>query len=100
MRLAHNKRLSGALGSCYGLCVDTENIFRCGERQSLGVTKPIAVALKAGFNAYLTKPIDFNKLERLLRKVEGESGFQILGASARWFKAACWSPRRVSGVLI
>jgi len=58
-------------------------------------------ALKAGFNAYLTKPIDFNKLERLLRKVAtGESGFQILYASARWFKAACWSPRRVSGVLI
>ncbi len=33
-------------------------------------------ALKAGFNAYLTKPIDLNKLERLLRKVAtGESGF-------------------------
>jgi len=29
MRLAHNKRLSGALGSCYSFRVDTENIFRC-----------------------------------------------------------------------
>jgi CheY-like chemotaxis protein len=45
-------------------------------------------ALKAGFNAYLTKPIDFNKLERLLRKVAtGESGFQILDASARWVQS-------------
>ena len=34
-------------------------------------------ALKAGFNAYVIKPIDFNKLERLLRKVAtSESGFQ------------------------
>ena len=40
------------------------------------ITKPIALALKAGFNAYLIKPIDSNKLERLLRKVAtSESGF-------------------------
>jgi response regulator of citrate/malate metabolism len=42
----------------------------------VGITKPIALALKAGFNAYLIKPIDSNKLERLLRKVAtSESGF-------------------------
>ncbi len=29
MRLAHDRRLTGALGSCYGFRVDTENIFRC-----------------------------------------------------------------------
>ena len=48
-------------------------------RESLGITKRSALALKAGFNAYLIKPIDSNKLERLLRKVAtSESGFQYL----------------------
>jgi hypothetical protein len=56
--------------------------------ESLGITKPIALALKAGFNAYLIKPIDSNKLERLLRKVAtSESGFHTWPGG---FKAACW----------
>jgi len=85
MRLAHDRRLTGALGSCYGFRVDTENIFRCGKWESLGITKPIALALKAGFNAYLIKPIDSNKLERLLRKVAtSESGFHL---DARWIQS-------------
>ena len=63
MRLAHDRRLTGALGSCYGFRVDTENIFSVAS----GIPRhhqTIALALETGSNAYLIKPIDSNKLER------------------------------------